>query len=109
MANMQVNQAQAGQKLGEDLKTSGRSALDGVRKVRNIAAGTAAAGLAAMGAEAVGVVTLPAEIPTAMLTLVAGSVAATTSVIVAIGDKVDHLINDSAQRQQLEQLEAAGK
>lgn len=105
MANMQVNKAQSGQKMGQELKSSGREALDNIRTIRNTAAAVATAGTAAMAAETLGVVTLPATIPTGLITLTAGSLALTTHIIVSIGEGLDHLINDSAQHKQLEAAE----
>ena len=98
MGNLQVNQAQQTQSPEKDLKSAGRGALDNLRTIRNVAAGAAGAGLAAMGAEALGVVTLPATIPTGILTLAAGGVAGVTGLIVYIGDGVDKLISDAEKQ-----------
>lgn len=106
MGNMQVKPTQQNTKLGDELKSSGSEVLDNVRTIRNVAAGVATAGAAAMAAETLGVVTLPAAIPTGLITLTAGSLALTTHLIVEIGEGLDHLINDSDQRKQ---LEAAGQ
>jgi len=106
MGNMQVKSTQQGQKLGEELKSSGSEILDNVRTIRNAAAGVAAVGATAMAAQVLGVATIPAAIPTGLITLTAGSLALTTHLIVEIGEGLDNLINNSDQRKQ---LEAAGQ
>ncbi|PKL75661.1 MAG: hypothetical protein CVV27_14220 [Candidatus Melainabacteria bacterium HGW-Melainabacteria-1] len=101
MGDMRVKQAQPAQDIEKDLKSAGRGALDNIRTVRNLAAGVAVAGATAMAAEALGVVTIPAMIPTGLVTLAAGGVAAATGIIVAVGDGVDKLISDAdKQREQ---------
>lgn len=103
MGDVKVTGAQTPQQIDRAYKEAGREAVSNVKTIRNVAAGVAAAGVAAMGAEALGVVTLPAAIPTGLITLGAAGVAGVFGLIGAVGDGVDKLIS-SADQKHAEQL-----
>lgn len=102
MGDIAVRGTQPGQQLEKDLKKSGEEALSNVRTIRNVAAGVAVAGVAAMAAEAAGVVTIPAIIPTAGITLAAGGVAVAFGIIDMVATGANNLI-ESAQKKAQEQ------
>lgn len=103
MGDIQVKGAQAPQQIDRQFKEAGKQAVSNVKTIRNAAAGVAVAGAAAMGAEAMGLVTIPAMIPTGLVTLGAGAVAGVFGIIGAIGDSVDKLV-ESADKKHNEQL-----
>lgn len=100
-----TNAAAPAQQLEKTVKTAGQEAIDNLRTVRNVAAGVCAASVAAMGAEALGVVTIPAAIPTGLLAITSGGLAVVTGMIVGIGEGVNNLIEKSGSRE--EQLKKA--
>lgn len=83
-------------------KSSSESTLDGIRKFRNAALGVAALGGTAMAAEAAGVLTLPATIPTGIITAGALVTAGAAHACLKLGQWMD-----SVSQEQGKALEAA--